>query len=106
MKTPSVGEDDGLDAGDLEAFAAAHVFAGHLVVFAQHVGAGFGEAGAVALVGASGKLALLGAHHPGDFILAGLMAVRTVEGRWLLLGALVEKIAFFHEKRSSSVVGG
>jgi hypothetical protein len=33
------------------------------------------------------------------------MAVRTVEGRWLLLGALVEKIAFFHEKRSSFVVG-
>ena len=84
-------------SGDFEAFAAAHVFAGHHVVFADHVGAGFGEAGAIAFVGASGKLALLSAHHPGDFILGGLMAMRTVQrGRFFFL-TFIEKFTFFHK---------
>src|SRR5271168_3169868 len=68
-----------LHSGNLKAFPAAHVLAGHEIVFAQHVGAGFGEAGAVALVGASGKLALLGADHPGYFILGRLVAVWAVQ---------------------------
>ncbi len=73
-----LGKDDRLDAGDFEALSATDILAGHQIVFAEHVGAGFGEARAVALIGAASELALLGAHHPGDFILSGLVAVRTV----------------------------
>lgn len=73
-----IRKDYGLDARDFKAFAAAHIFAGHQIVLTQHVGAGFSEPGAVAFVGATGKLALLRAHHPSDFILGGLVAVRTV----------------------------
>jgi hypothetical protein len=92
-----VGKNHGLHAGNFEPLPASHILAGHQVILAQHVGAGFGEAGAVTLIGAAGKLALLGPDHPGDFILGGLVAVGTVQGRGLLLRALVEKIAFFHE---------
>jgi hypothetical protein len=86
-----------LQAGNFEAFAAADVFAGHHVVFAQHVGTGFGEAGAVALVGAAGELLLLGTDDPSDFILGGLTAMRTVQVRHLLFGTFVEKFSFFHK---------
>src|SRR5205807_3758341 len=68
----------------------------HHIVFSKHVGARLGKAGAVALVGASGKLALLGPHQPRDFVLGWLLAVWTVEGCRLLFLALVAKIAFFH----------
>ena len=93
-----LGKDHGLHAGDFEAFTAAHVLAGHHVISAEHVGTGFGEAGAVALVGASGKLTLFGADHPRDLVLPGLLAVGTVKSRWFLLLALVEKVAFFHRQ--------
>ncbi|MGB8968851.1 MAG: hypothetical protein WCC16_08620, partial [Candidatus Sulfotelmatobacter sp.] len=56
-------------------------------------------------VGASGKLALLGAHDPGNFVLGGLMAMGTVQGCHLLLSALVKKIALFHETRLLHVRG-
>ncbi|MGB2837123.1 MAG: hypothetical protein WBC30_15965, partial [Candidatus Sulfotelmatobacter sp.] len=94
-----VSEDHRLHAGNFKPFPAAHVLAGHQIVFAQHVGAGLGEASAVALISASGKLAFLGAHHPSDFVFCWLMAMRTVQGCHLLLSALVEKIALFHETR-------
>jgi hypothetical protein len=58
---------------------------------------GFGEAGAIALVGAARELASLGAHHPSDFVLGRLMTVGTVQRCHFPFGALVEKIAFFHE---------
>src|SRR5580704_3851896 len=92
-----LGENHRLEAGDFEAFAAADVFAGHHVVFAEHVGAGFGEAGAVALVGAAGELLLFGANNPGDFILGGLTAVGTVQVRQFLFRAFIEKFALFHK---------
>jgi len=103
-----LGKDHGLHAGDFEAFTAAHVLAGHHVIFAQHVGARLGKAGSVAFVGASGELALLSADHPVDLVLAGLMAVGTVQRGWLLVLPFVEKVAFFHGAvvgRSSLVVG-
>jgi|SRR5271155_3037605 len=90
-----LGDDNGL-AGDVEALAAAHVFAGHYVVFADHVVAGLGESGAVAFVGAAGELALLGADQPGHFVLRGLVAVGTIQVRRLFFLAFVEKFAFFH----------
>src|SRR5262249_7650422 len=96
---PLVGEDDRLDAGNLEALAAAQVLAGHHVVFAQHVGAGFGEAGAVAFVGAAGKLVLLGAYQPGHFIFGRLMTVGTVQRGWFLFLTFVKEIALFHRHR-------
>jgi hypothetical protein len=49
-----------LQPGNLESLSAAHVLAAHYIVFAQHVGAGFGKAGAIAFIGAAGELALLG----------------------------------------------
>jgi hypothetical protein len=90
------GEYYGLDTRDIEALTAAHILAHHQVIFAQHVGTGFGETSPVALIGARWQLALLGAHDPGNFILRGLMAMRTVERCWFFLRALVEKLTFFH----------
>jgi hypothetical protein len=91
-----LGEDDGLHAGNLKAFAAAHILAGHQIVFAQHVGAGFGEAGAIALIGATRQLSLLGADNPGHFVFGGLMAMRTIERGHLSFWPFIEKVAFFH----------
>jgi hypothetical protein len=96
----SVGEDHGLHAGDFKALAAAHVFAGQLIVFAQHIRSGFGKACAVALIGASCKLALFGAHQPVDFVLAGLLAMRAVQRGLFPFLFFVEKVAFFHEPSS------
>ena len=86
----------GLNARNIEALTAAHILTHHQVIFAQHVGTGLGETSPVALIGARWQLALLGAHDPGNFILRGLMAMRTVQRCWFLLGALVEKLTFFH----------
>ena len=89
-------EGYGLDAGYVEALAAADVFAAYQVVAADHVALGFGEAGAVALVGAAAKLGFLAADEPGELILALLAAVRTGHEVGAGFGLLVEKITFFH----------
>ena len=89
-------EGDGLELGDFEGFAAAHVGAGQLVVATNHVGLGLGEAGAVALVGVAGQLVPFTANDPGDFVLAWLAAFGACDGVAALLGGLVEKIPFFH----------
>src|SRR5208282_1237267 len=99
---PLLGEHDRLHARNLKALAAAHVLARHQIVFAQHVGSRLGKSGAVALVGSARKLALLGSHHPGDFVLRRLVAVRAVQCRRLLFLPLVKKIALFHGVRLSS----
>src|ERR1700675_4572169 len=93
-----VEKGDGLDAGDFDALAAADVLAHDQVVAADHVGAGLGEFGAVALVGAAGQLLLLGAHQPGQLILRRLAAGRAVQRGRLLFFLLVEKLAFVHGK--------
>jgi hypothetical protein len=87
---------DGLDTRNVEALPAAHVLTHHQVIFAQHVRTGLGETSPVAFIGSRWQLALLGAHDPGNFILRGLMAMRTVERCRFLLGTLVEKLTFFH----------
>src|SRR6185437_11072347 len=94
-------EGDGLDAGDFKALAAADVAAADEVVGADHVALGFGEAGAVALVGAAGELGFFAADDPADGILIGLAAVRAGERMGALLGALVEECAFFHGQNPS-----
>jgi hypothetical protein len=86
-----------LNAGDFKALAAADILAGELVVAADHVGLGFGEAGAVAFVGAAGDLSFLAADDPLDGVFAGLATVGTGEVVLALLGAFVEEIAFFHK---------
>ncbi len=58
-------EGYGLDAGYVEALAAADVFAAYQVVAADHVALSFGEAGAVTLIGATAKLGFLAADEPG-----------------------------------------
>jgi len=89
-------EGDGLDAGDVEALAAADVLAAEDVVGADHVALGLGEAGTVALVCIAGELGFLAADEPADLVLAGLPAVRAGHGVGALLGAFVEKVSFFH----------
>jgi hypothetical protein len=89
-------EGDGLDAGDVEAFAAADVLAGEYVVGTDHVALGLGEAGAVALVCTAAELGFLAADQPSDLVLTGLAAVGTGHGVGSLLGFLVEKVTFFH----------
>ena len=86
-----------MEGGDLEGLAAADVLAGELVVAADHVGLGLGEAGSVALVGVARELGALAADDPGDFILGRLAAFGTGEVVGALLGGFVEKIAFFHD---------
>src|SRR5690349_20793636 len=82
---------------DVETLAAADVRAHHNVVFADQVGARFGKAGAVALVGAWWQLLLLDASQPSHLVLGGLAAVRAIESRGFLLGTFIEKITLFHE---------
>jgi len=101
----SVEEGDRLHGRDVEALPATHVLAHHDVVFAEHVGAGLGEACTVALIGARGKVFLLGTNQPVDLVLRRLMAMRAVEVGGLLVGPLVEKFAFFHTSLRSSVLG-
>jgi len=95
-----VGKHDRLHSGNLETLAASHILASHHVVSSDHVGARFSEAGAVAFVGAPGKLILLGAHQPVDFVLGGLLAMGTVECRCFLFRTFVEKLALFHSQMS------
>src|ERR1700751_2498412 len=99
----SVEESYRLYGRDVEALAATHVLAHHDVVFAKHVGASFSETSAVTIICARRKTALLGANEPVDLVLCRLMAVRTVEIRWLLVGLLVEKLAFFPKKQVLAV---
>lgn len=87
-----------LYAGDFEALAAPQVLAGHHVVAAEHVGAGFGEAGAVALIGAAGDLFLLGTHQPVDFVFSRLLAVRAIQRGRLFFRAFIEEFAFVHNQ--------
>jgi hypothetical protein len=91
-----LGKHDRLHSGNLEAFPATHVLASHHIVAAQHIRFRLGEAGAVSFVSASGKLILLGAHQPADFVFGGLLAMRTVQRRHLLFRAFIKKFALFH----------
>ena len=89
-------EDYRLHAGDFKSLAAAHILAGHKIIFAQHVGARLGKAGAITFVGASRKLPFLGANDPRDLILRRLMTMRTVQRGHLLLRPLVKEFFFVH----------
>ena len=93
----SVKEGDGLHGRDVETLPATHVLAHHDIVFAEHVGAGLGEAGPVAVIGPRREVALLGPDQPADLVLGGLVTVRAIEICRLLVGPLVEKIALFHK---------
>ena len=53
----------GLNASNLKAFTATQVLAHDHIVATDHVRLRLGELGAVALVGASGELLLLGPHQ-------------------------------------------
>jgi hypothetical protein len=92
-----VGKDHGLYAGYFEAFAAAHILAGHQVILAEHVRAGLGETSAIPFIGASCQLPFLGANNPGDFVLPRLMAVGAVQSGHLFFRPLIEKFSFFHD---------
>jgi hypothetical protein len=85
-----------LHARNFEAFAAAHVLAGHHVVAAEHIGAGFGEAGAIALVGSAEQLLFLGTYQPIDFVLGGLLAMGTIQRRNFFVRPFVKKFSLVH----------
>jgi len=93
----ALDEGDGLKTGHFKTFAAAHILAGELIVAADHIGLSFGEAGAIAFIGSAGNLSFLAADDPLDGIFAGLAAMGASEIVTALFGALVEKVAFFHE---------
>jgi hypothetical protein len=90
------GEHYGLHAGNLEAFAATHILTGHKIIFAQHVGARFGETGAIALVSTSCKLSFLGANDPRDLVFRSLMAMWTVQHGHFLFRPFVKEFFFVH----------
>jgi len=94
-----VCEDDRLQPRNVEALAAAQIFAAHDVVFPQHIGAGFGELCTISIVSATGQLALFGAHQPGHIVFGRLMAMRAVKCGGLLLRFFVEKVSLVHGGR-------
>jgi hypothetical protein len=94
-------ESHGLDAGYVEALAAADILATNQVIAADHVALGLGEAGTVTLVGSAGELSLFAPHQPADFVLAWLPAVGAGHGVGSLFRPFIEKIAFFHPVTSS-----
>jgi hypothetical protein len=87
---------DALNAGDLEALAAADVLAHHHVVTAQHVGLCLGKLRSIAFVDPRRQTLFLRAHQPLNLILRCLMAVRTIQCRGLLVRTFIKKIALFH----------
>jgi hypothetical protein len=89
-------EGHALHARDLKAFAATYVLAGHHVIAPQHVGLRLGELGAIPVVSPGRQAFLFGPHEPLNLVFGGLLAVGASQGRWLFIGTLVEKIAFFH----------
>jgi hypothetical protein len=91
-----LGEDCRLTR-NIEALAAAHILAGHYVVFAHHIGTELREAGAIALIGTASELPLLGTNDPSHFVFRRLMAVGTIQRSRLLFLLFVKKIAFFHD---------
>lgn len=85
-----------MKSGDLEWLATANIGAGQFVVAPYHVGLGFGEAGAVPLVGAAGQLSLFAPYDPVDLVFGGLTAFGAGQEMGSLLAAFVKKVPFFH----------
>lgn len=86
----------GLDAGDIEALAAADVFTADEIVSANHVALRLGEASLIAVVGTATELGFFAADEPGELVLALLPAVGTGHDMGLVFGPLVEEVALFH----------
>jgi len=101
-----VKKSNRLDGCDVETLAAAEVLAHQDVVFAQHVGAGFGKAGAVTVIGAGRQAAFLGTDDPVDLVFRRLVEKKAIETDRLLVGTLVEKFALFHKSSRRSLVLG
>ena len=80
-----------MQARDLEALAAADVFATHLIVAAHHIGLRLGKAGAIPLIGIALQRCLLATHQPGDLVLPGLAAVGAGQRVGALLRPLIKK---------------
>src|SRR5574338_114458 len=100
----SIEERYGLDSGNFEALAAAEVLAGQQVFAADHVRAGLGELGAIAFVGTSGELLLLGADDPADVVFVLLAAMGAGERGFPGLLPLVIKFALFHRQPPGAII--
>jgi len=87
-----------LQCADLEGLAAAHIGAGQLVVAADHIGLGLGEAGAIALIGTARQLRAFATDDPCDFVFSRLATAGTGQGVGANFGGFVEKIALFHHQ--------
>src|SRR5512135_1647034 len=100
----SVEKCDGLHSGDVEAFATAHVLAGQHVFATDHVGAGLGELGAIAFVGATAQLPLLGTDHPPDVVFVLLPAMGTGQRGFLSFLSLVVEFALVHRQPPVAII--
>src|SRR5262245_34516806 len=90
MGVVGLEKDHGLVRGHVELAAAAG--ADDVVVHADQVVAQLPEHRAVALVGAGWNPILLRTADPSHLVFVAMAALRTGEGGWLRLGALVEEI--------------
>src|SRR5260370_17624898 len=84
-------ERDRLNSRDFEPLAATYVLAHHHIIATHHVRLSFSKLGAVALIGPRGKLLLLGAYQPAQFILVFLTAARAVPRLRLLCSFLLQQ---------------
>jgi len=91
-----VDKRHGLQTGDFKTLAAAGIGAVGGVVAQHHVVLRLGETGAVAVVGAAGKLALLAANEPVQLILTRYATPGTDERVGSEFGSFVKEIALFH----------
>ncbi len=98
-------EDDGLDAGNFEAFPAAGFLTMHRIVDSDHVGAGLAEFSPVFARGPRGKRGLLGADDPPDRVNRSAAAEGAGQLRRLLLGLLSVEISLVHRPRLSDSAG-
>src|SRR5215469_4649661 len=89
-----------LNTRNFKTLAATQVLAHNQIVATDHVGAGLGKFGAIALIGAWRKLSFLGAYQPGQFVFIGLLTMRAVQGVRLPGFFLVKKIALIHKQSS------
>ena len=89
-------EGQRLERRNFERLTATDISALELIVAANHIGLGLGEAGAVTLVGAARQLRALAANDPGDLVIASLSALGAGEVVRPLFRCFVKEFPLFH----------
>src|SRR5688572_15113672 len=94
-------EDDGLQGGYFDSFAAAWILAAQLVVQTDPVVASFGKAGPVPFIGARRQRSFLRPMAPSYRVFQGLPALWTIDLGNNYTVLLFEKVALFHSSDPS-----